>query len=153
MRNLKPILLVEDDTVDATMVKRAMKDLNVINPLVHLVNGEEALKYLRDNTNDKPCVILLDLNMPKMSGIEFLQALRADTQLKGIPVVVLTTSKADQDKNECFDHGVAGYIVKPNNYEDFVWAMKVFNLYWTINELPGSVAEAADTNLENVIRD
>jgi len=98
MRNTKPILLIEDDNVDAMTVKRALKDLKVTNGLVRAANGEEALTYLRDANNPKPCVMLLDLNMPKMNGIEFLKIARADDQMRCIPAVVLTTSKDDQDK-------------------------------------------------------
>jgi CheY-like chemotaxis protein len=127
---------VEDDTVDAKTVARAMKDLNVANSLVHVRNGEEALLYLRNNDNQKPCVILLDLNMPRMSGNEFLKIVKSDPHLKCIPIVVLTTSKADSDKIECFDNSVAGYIVKPSGYDAFVRAMKVLDLYWTLNSLP-----------------
>ena len=76
MRNLKPILLVEDDGVDIMMVKRALKDLNVANPLAHTLNGEEALEYLTAESNRRPCIILLDLNMPKMTGVEFLKAVK-----------------------------------------------------------------------------
>jgi CheY-like chemotaxis protein len=151
MRSIKPILLLEDDAVDVMTVKRAMKDLSVANTLVRTVNGEEGLKYLQDSANVKPCVILLDLNMPKMNGAEFLKVAKADPQLRGIPVVVLTTSKADQDKIECFNHSVAGYIVKPVDYKGFVDAIKILNLYWTLNELPGSAAETTDVKLEKSV--
>ncbi len=117
MRNSKPILLVEDDRVDTMTVKRVFKDLKVTNPLVCTVNGEEALEYLRDTGNKKPCIILLDLNMPKMNGIEFLKIVKADEQLKKIPVVVLTTSNNEQDVIESFGLSVAGYIVKPADYK------------------------------------
>jgi CheY-like chemotaxis protein len=136
MHNLKPVLLLEDDAVDATTVKKAVKDLNVANTLVHFINGEEALEYLRNEANSKPCVILLDLNMPRMNGIEFLKIIKADSTLRCIPVIAITTSKADSDKTQCFDNGIAGYIVKPNNYDEFVEAFKILNLYWTLNELP-----------------
>ncbi|MFH1370762.1 MAG: response regulator [Planctomycetota bacterium] len=148
MRNLQPILLVEDDHVDAMTVRRAMRELNVGNALVHVLNGEEALGYLRNGENDKPCVILLDLNMPRMNGNEFLRIIKADTQLRCIPVVVLTTSKADQDKFECFDNSVAGYIVKPSDYETFVRAMKTLDLYWTLNALPPDAGKKTDIELE-----
>jgi CheY-like chemotaxis protein len=148
MRSLKPVMLLEDDNIDAMSVARAMKDLKVANSLVHVVNGEEALAYLRDSKNSKPCVILLDLNMPRMNGIEFLKIVKADSESQCIPVVALTTSRADQDRLECFDNGIAGYIVKPNNYEGFVDAMRILDLYWTLSELPGGDAEAADVNLE-----
>jgi CheY-like chemotaxis protein len=136
MRNLKPILLVEDDSVDAMTVKRALKDLNVTNPLVHTVNGEEALNHLRDESNGNPCVILLDLNMPKMNGVEFLKAVKADDALKSIPVVVFTTSQEEQDVIDSFKLNAAGYIVKPADYKKFVEAVKAVDLYWTLSEVP-----------------
>ncbi len=136
MRNLLPILLVEDDQVDAMTVERALKDLNVTNKLVHRPDGEEALGYLRDGSSKRPCVILLDLNMPKMNGIELLKIMKADDILKKIPVVVLTTSRDTQDKVETFGLSAAGYIVKPTDYKKFVEAMRTINLYWTLSELP-----------------
>ncbi len=142
MRCLKPILLLEDDTVDAMTVRRAMKDLGVENPLVRMVNGEDALNYLQCRDKAKPCVILLDLNMPKMNGTEFLKVIKNDPELKCIPVIVLTTSKADQDKSECFNQSVAGYVVKPIDYNGFLNAMKILNLYWTLSEMPGLEQEA-----------
>ena len=136
MRNSKPILLVEDDSVDAMTVKRALKELNVTNPLVHTLNGEEALKHLRAESNDNPCVILLDLNMPKMNGVEFLKVIKADDVLKKIPVVVFTTSQEEQDVVESFKLSAAGYIVKPADYKKFVEAMRTIDIYWTLSELP-----------------
>jgi CheY-like chemotaxis protein len=152
MRNFKPILLLEDDSVDAMTVRRALKDLNVLNALVRVINGEEAIEYLRDSANLKPCVILLDLNMPKMNGNEFLKFVKADNELKSIPVVVLTTSRADQDKFECLNNGIAGYLVKPSDYNDFLKAMKILDLYWTLSELPTSSNEEADTPLQSAAR-
>jgi CheY-like chemotaxis protein len=148
MRDSKPILLLEDDTVDAMTVKRALKDLNVTNPLVRTANGEEGLSYLRDENNVKPCVILLDLNMPKMNGIEFLRVIKADDKLKRIPAIVLTTSKDDQDRVQTFQLNVAGFIVKPVDYMKFVEAMKIVNLYWTLSELPNSDQETTNAKLE-----
>jgi len=136
MRNLEPILLVEDDTVDAMTVKRALTDLKVENELVHRVNGEEALEYLLDENNEKPCLTLLDLNMPKMNGIEFLKVIKADDMLKMIPVIVLTTSKTERDKVESFGLSVAGYINKPTDYRKFVEIIRTINIYWTLSELP-----------------
>lgn len=136
MRSSKPILLVEDDNIDAMTVKRALKDLRVPNPLVHQINGEEALKYLRNNGDQLPCVILLDLNMPKMNGVEFLKAVKTDVYLRQIPVIVLTTSKEDRDKVETFQFSVAGYIVKPTDYKRFVEAIRTLDLYWSLSELP-----------------
>ncbi|MGA2679475.1 MAG: response regulator [Sedimentisphaerales bacterium] len=148
MRNLRPILLVEDDSVDAMTVKRAFSELKVTNELVRAINGEAALNYLREHLDKKPCVILLDLNMPKMNGIEFLKVMKADDELRPIPVVVLTTSKDDRDKMESFKACVAGYIVKPVDYRKFVEAMKVLNLYWTLSELPGNAPENTTVELQ-----
>lgn len=131
-----PILLVEDDQVDVMTVKRALKEIHVTNPVVNLENGEEALKYLRDPDSAKPCIILLDLNMPIMNGIEFLQVVKQDVQFKRIPVVVLTTSEEQQDKINSFDLGVAGYMAKPVDYRQFVEVMRSIDAYWTISELP-----------------
>jgi len=129
-------MLVEDDNVDAMMVKRAFKDLEIANQLVHVVNGERALEYLRDSTNVKPCVIFLDLIMPRMNGIELLKIVKADEILKSIPVVVLTTSKEDQNVIESFKFGVAGYIVKSLDNKKFTEAIRTINLYWILSELP-----------------
>ena len=136
MQSSKPILLVEDDRVDAMTVKRAFDDVGITNELVHSINGEEALEYLKSKDNKEPCVILLDLNMPRMNGIEFLEVVKADKDLKRIPVVVLTTSGNERDVNESFEHSAAGYIVKPADYEKFVEAMRTINLYWTLSESP-----------------
>ena len=132
----KPILLVEDDQVDVMTVMRALKEIHVTNPVVNLENGEEALKYLHDPVSKKPCNILLDLNMPIMNGIEFLQVAKRDDRLKRIPVVVLTTSDEQQDKVNSFDLGVAGYMEKPVDYRQFVEVMRTIDAYWTISELP-----------------
>jgi len=131
----KPILLVEDDQVDVMTVKRALNDIRVTNPLVNPENGEEALKYLRDPESKKPCIILLDLNMPIMNGIEFLQVVKHDAALRRIPVVVLTTSEEQQDKVNSFDLGVAGYMAKPVDYRQFVEVMRTIDAYWTMSEV------------------
>ncbi len=136
MNNKIPILLAEDDKVDAMTVKRALRDLKVTNPLIIVENGEKALEYLRDPNKAKPGIILLDLNMPKMNGIEFLEIAKKDDKIKRIPVVVLTTSKEDQDKIESFNLGVAGYMIKPVDYLQFVEIIKTIHLYWTLSELP-----------------
>ena len=136
MRNSKPVLLIEDDPADAMMVRRAFEDLKLINPLMHSNNGKEALDYLRSESNKKPCIILLDLNMPKMNGNEFLKVVKADDVLKSVPVVTLTTCDDEQHIAENFKLGVAGYIVKPIDYKNFVEAIRVIHLYWTLSELP-----------------
>lgn len=131
----KSILLVEDDQVDVMTVKRALKEIRVTNPVVNQENGEEALKFLRNPDNANPCIILLDLNMPIMNGIEFLQVVKRDAQLRRIPVVVLTTSDEQQDKVNSFDLGVAGYMAKPVDYRQFVEVMRTIDAYWTISEV------------------
>lgn len=136
MRNFRPILLVDDDDVDAIITQRAINELKITNQLLRRVDGEDALDYLRNESNPKPCVILLDLNMPRMNGFEFLKVAKADSELKRIPVVVLTTSDVDQNILDSFDLGVAGYIVKPVDYKQFVEAMKTINMYWTLSHLP-----------------
>jgi len=136
MRNNKKILLVEDDRVDAMTVKRALKDLKITNPMVHVNDGLEALDFLQKNENEIPCIILLDLNMPRMNGLELLRILKAHQVFKKIPVVVLTTSNAEKDKMESFMLSVAGYMLKPVDYLRFVDVIKDINLYWTISELP-----------------
>jgi CheY-like chemotaxis protein len=132
----KPILVVEDDQVDFMTITRAMKEIHVSNPLVHVENGEAALEYLRDSLNPKPCIVLLDLNMPVMNGIEFLQIVKQDPELKRFPVIVLTTSEEQQDKINSFNLGVAGYMAKPVDYKQFVNVIRSIDLYWTISELP-----------------
>ena len=136
MNSKRPILLVEDDEVDAMTVKRALQELKVTNRVDVAGNGEDALKLLRDPQQENPCIILLDLNMPKMPGLEFLRIIKHDEKLKRIPVVVLTTSHDEQDKIESFDLGVAGYMIKPVDYWQFVEVVKTINLYWTLSELP-----------------
>ncbi len=139
MQKLKPTLLVEDDNVDAMTVQRAFKDLKIANRLVRAVNGEEALKYLRDKNNELPAVILLDLNMPKMNGFEFLKIAKEDKKLKKLPVIVLTTSKEEEDVIKSFDLSVAGYMVKPVNYAQFLEIIEAINKYWTTSKLPETV--------------
>ena len=143
MRDNIPILLVEDDQVDVMTVQRAFKRNNIINPLSIVPNGREALALLRHQEAyadqqkfPTPGIILLDLNMPVMNGIECLRALKADEQLRKIPVIVLTTSKEECDRVDSFKLSVAGYIIKPMEFEKFVEAVKVLNLYWTLSELP-----------------
>ena len=136
MKGMKTMLLVEDDRVDAMTVKRALKAIHVSNPLAMVGNGEEAVAWLRDEQNEAPCIILLDLNMPRMNGIEFLDVIKHDEKFRTIPVVVLTTSKDEMDRARSFDLGVAGYMVKPVDYKQFVDVVRTINLYWTLSELP-----------------
>ncbi len=131
------ILLVEDDEVDVMNVRRAFERNNVSNPLFVAGNGLEALEMLRSNEIPKERrLILLDLNMPKMNGIEFLQALRADPELASLPVVVLTTSNDDQDKIDAYNLNVAGYLLKPVTFSNFCERMATLDKYWTLVEMP-----------------
>mgnify|MGYP002869804746 FL=1 len=132
----KPILLVEDDMIDAMTVKRALKELNVINPVITVENGEEALEYLRKSDSVLPGIILLDLNMPRMNGVEFLRIAKKDDKLKQLPVVILTTSHEEIDRIDTFSLGVAGYMVKPVDYKQFVEVVKAIKMYWSLSELP-----------------
>lgn len=134
MQNLKPILLIEDDCVDAMTVRRALKELKVPNQLVQTTNGEEALKHLRSEENEHPCVILLDLNAPKMSGVEFLQVTKADELLKDIPVVVLSTSSEQQDIDETSKLGAADYLIKHVDYKKFIETLSSIDRYWILIE-------------------
>lgn len=136
MRQDKPILLVEDDEVDVMSVRRALRDLKVTNRLYHVSNGEEALDFLHNPENERPSIILLDINMPRMNGIEFLKIIKQDPDHRQIPVIVLTTSRADMERYESFSTGAAGYMVKPVEYKQFVEVMRAINLYWTLSELP-----------------
>jgi CheY-like chemotaxis protein len=136
------ILLVEDDEVDVMNVKRAFTKVNITNSLHVAGNGLEALTMLRGH-NGQPSVVpkdrrlvLLDLNMPKMGGIEFLMELRADPKLKPTPVVVMTTSNQDQDRVEAYNLNVAGYILKPVTSGNFVEMMATLNNYWILCEMP-----------------
>ena len=136
MQSSKPILLIEDDDVDVMTVKRALKDLRVSNQLVPISDGEEAIEYLKKESNTKPCIVLLDLNMPKMDGAEFLKTLKADKTLKKIPVVILTTSNSDRDVIESFELGASGYMVKSVDYDKFVETIQAIERYWTLSKLP-----------------
>jgi CheY-like chemotaxis protein len=136
MRDNKPILLVEDDDVDAETVERGFTQLHVTNPLARVTHGEEALAWLRNPANSTPGLILLDLNLPVMSGLEFLRVIKADQQLQTIPVVVLTTSALQQDKLATFRFSVAGYMVKPPTTAQFNEVLHTINVYWTLSEIP-----------------
>jgi CheY-like chemotaxis protein len=137
MKQGKPILLVEDDVVDIMSVKRALRDLNIQNPFFHKNNGEDALEFLRNADSPRPAIILLDLNMPRMNGIEFLKHIKQDEKLRRIPVIILTTSAAEPEKVQSFDLGVSGYMIKPVDYMDFLNVMRTISSYWMTSELPG----------------
>lgn len=131
------ILLVDDDEVDVMTVKRAFAKANITNKIHVATNGVEALEMLRGNqipTSRR--LVLLDLNMPRMNGIELLREVRKDPALANLTVVVLTTSNEDRDRVEAFQLNVAGYLLKPVTFSDFAEVMATLNKYWTLMELP-----------------
>ena len=136
------ILLVEDDEVDVMNVKRAFKKYRITNPLYTAGNGIEALRMLQPPDGEPPEVpqtrrlILLDLNMPKMNGLEFLHEIRNNEVLKRTPVIVLTTSDEDKDRIEAYNLNVAGYILKPVTFINFAEVMVALNKYWALCEMP-----------------
>jgi CheY-like chemotaxis protein len=136
MRTEQTILLVEDDQVDYMTIKRALRQIENQNPLHRVADGEKALNYLNDKSTPRPGLILLDLNMPRMNGHEFLHHIKTDPELRRIPVVVLTTSREDGDRVSSFEQSVAGYMVKPVDYPQFVEVMRTIRDYWITSELP-----------------
>ena len=138
------IILVEDNPSDADLIKRALNKNNVANKILHLKDGQEVIDYLFGEgqwkgrtTANTPKVILLDLKMPKVSGIEVLKRIKSNQETMGIPVVVLTSSKEDPDIKECYKLGVNSYVVKPVGFEDFSRTVAQLGLYWLlINQQP-----------------
>lgn len=137
------ILLVEDEPADAHLVRSALKENKVYCKLHHVVDGVDALAFLRRQGEEysdvpKPDLILLDLNMPRMNGREFLAAIKEDAELKSIPVVVLTTSDVERDVVSSYHLGAAGYITKPVDMEQFIDAVRQLGDYWfVLTRLPG----------------
>lgn len=131
MNQTAPVLLVEDDEVDILTVRRALKELRVQNPLVVTSNGEEALTWLYQSEGLTPTVILLDLNMPRMNGFEFLEQVKQQPPFSMIPVIVLTTSNQPEDRKRAFALAAAGYMVKPVDYHAFVELMQTIHIYWS----------------------
>ena len=131
------ILLVEDDQVDVMNVKRAFERNRISNPLFIAEDGVQGLEMLRSGSFPRDRrLVLLDLNMPRMNGIEFLREVRRDPALQSTPVVVLTTSNDDRDKIEAYNLNVAGYLLKPVTFVNFVEVMAALNKYWSLVELP-----------------
>jgi CheY-like chemotaxis protein len=128
------ILLFEDDMIEVMKLNRAKSSLQLNHKIIEANNGEDALKLL-EQKDDLPDIILLDLNMPKINGIEFLKILKTDERLKYIPTIILTTSNNQRDLLECYKIGVAGYILKPLKYEEYVSKIEKLLSYWSINEL------------------
>lgn len=143
MIDLKTILLVEDNPKDVELTIEALTEHNLANRVVVARDGVEAMEYLRyegkfkDRNKENPAVILLDIKMPRMDGIEVLNSIRNDQKLKTLPVVILTTSREEPDLKKCYELGVNAYVVKPVNFQDFMTAVKQLGAFWAIlNELP-----------------
>lgn len=134
------LLLVDDDEVDVQGLKRAFAKSKIGNPITVARDGIEALEILRGQNGHqklaKPHLILLDLNMPRMNGIEFLAAIRQDPDLKSAVIFMITTSKAEEDKQRAYGHNVAGYIVKQDPANTFMQAVSMLEHYWKIVEFP-----------------
>jgi two-component system, response regulator len=138
------VLLVEDNPDDAGLVLRELRKNNLGNNVIHLIDGVEALdfifgkgKYAERNVEDKPKVILLDLKMPKVSGLEVLREIRADARTKFIPVVVMTSSSEEKDVIESYRLGVNAYVVKPVGFDNFSKAVAELGLFWIlVNQQP-----------------
>ncbi|KTD65281.1 response regulator [Legionella spiritensis] len=134
MYSQKPVLLIEDDKIDQMTVQRAFDQLHIKNKLAIRENGEDGLKYLKEM--GKPCLIILDLNMPRMNGMEFLDAVKKDKIYRNIPIIVFTTSYQDREKMKAFDKCIVGYIVKPMDNSKFIDIFAGINTYWSISEGP-----------------
>lgn len=146
MLNGRPInlLLVEDDPAHAEIVKRSLAEFRVANRLVHLEDGQAAMDYLQRRPEyadlsvyPRPDLVLLDLRIPKVDGLEVLRRMRQDPELQRMPTVILTTSKADMDLAEAYRNGASSYLAKPVDFEKFARLMEVFGFYWLMwNEFP-----------------
>ncbi len=141
--NIKNILLVEDDPRDVELTLAALEEYHLANKVVVVDNGVEALDYLyrrgkyKTRARGNPVVVLLDLKMPKVNGLEVLKTIKADEYLKVIPVVVLSSSRETPDLVECYKHGVNAYVVKPVDFAEFMKAVKQLGIFWAaINEPP-----------------
>ena len=147
MENIKRILLVEDDPNDIELTLTSLNEHNLANDVVIARDGVEALDYLyrrgafAQRTEGNPVVVLLDLKLPRLGGIQVLKQIKSDEQLAVMPVVILTSSREDRDLNECYKLGVNAYVVKPVRFTEFVQAVKQIGVFWVlINEPPkGSV--------------
>ncbi|MDT0644928.1 response regulator [Zunongwangia sp. F363] len=129
------ILLIEDDIIEIMKVHRTMHELSLDHQITESKNGEEALEFLHDKSLELPDLIFVDLHMPKMNGFEFLEIFKNNPSLKHIPAIVFTTSANQNDLKESYKIGIAGYIIKPLKYEDYVLKLKSVLEYWSSNEL------------------
>ena len=143
MIELKKILLVEDNPNDIELTLEALEEQNLANRVIVLNDGVEVMDYLSykgpysNREKENPAVILLDIKMPRMDGIEVLQAIKNNQELKAIPVVMLTSSREEPDLKKCYELGVNAYVVKPVNFKDFFEAVKNLGVFWAVlNEIP-----------------
>ncbi|MFT4780428.1 MAG: CheY-like chemotaxis protein [Psychroserpens sp.] len=134
MSKILKVLLIEDDTIEVMKLNRAISSLKLKHLIIEANNGEEALDFL-EKKEMLPDIILLDLNMPKINGLEFLAILKKHDTLKYIPTIILTTSNNQKDLLECYKIGVAGYVLKPLRYEDYVLKIEKLLMYWSMNVL------------------
>ena len=141
MSSTKVILLIEDNPSDVDLTRRALEKSRISNELVVAEDGEAALEYLwREGPNELPALTLLDLNLPRLSGLEVLQRIRGDARTRRLPVVILTSSKEEQDLAAGYDLGVNSYIRKPVDFKQFALCIEQLGLYWLVlNEQPPAV--------------
>ncbi|MBK8021093.1 MAG: response regulator [Chloroflexi bacterium] len=137
MKPHQTILVLEDDSLEALTLERAFTDAIVPNPWVIFATAQEGLSYLHRQDVERPGLVLLDLNLPGMSGLDFLRRMKADVHLRSIPVVILTSSSDEQERREAFELSAAGYFVKPIQYGPFVELIKVVKSYWLLAETAG----------------
>ncbi|MEI7883832.1 MAG: response regulator [Clostridia bacterium] len=143
MMKMRTILYAEDSLLDVEMTTEVLKESNILNPIINVKDGVEALEYLRcegqfkNRTPGNPGMILLDLKMPRMDGLEFLAIVKQDKNFKHIPIVMLTSSREEKDLIMSYDLGLNAYVVKPIDFQDFATVVKQLGVFWAIiNELP-----------------
>tara|TARA_B100000614_G_scaffold258752_1_gene281796 strand:+ start:61230 stop:61649 length:420 start_codon:yes stop_codon:yes gene_type:complete len=130
------IFVIEDDDVDFMNVERSLQKINIINPIIRAKDGAEAWQILTSGEIEHPIIIFLDLSMPQMGGHEFLKLLRSHPEYNKVPVIVMTVSTEESDKDTAYDTGIQGYVIKPLQFDDFVDILKTINAYWSICEVP-----------------
>jgi CheY-like chemotaxis protein len=152
--NVRHILLAEDDPRDAKLTLSALAEYNLANPIYTVHDGEDVLDYLycrgkfKTREGGNPLAILLDLKMPKVDGLEVMKIVKADVNLRTIPIVVLTSSREAPDLIECYEHGVNSYVVKPVGFEDFVKAIKQLGAYWAVVNEPLALATKGEVPVQ-----
>jgi DNA-binding NarL/FixJ family response regulator len=134
MQYCKPILLVEDDRLTTMAFKSAIDELKVLNQLVHITDAEEALEYLKKSDSKKPCIIILDFNMAKTNGVEFVRTVKSSGTVKKIPIIVITTWAKEQRAIETLDLDITGFLTKPIDYKNLVEAVRTTDLCWILTD-------------------